>query len=165
MARIRNIFFIAVLLGSMSSGCDPRKAGLNGIPATFVATLAVEPKDRQTLELYNALMDLAKSHGMVAHGDGAIGGREWQIQIFCRENFVGGATTARKGDFVLVNAAPYAFRKHADYRQFTRDMVARMRPFGVISGQKETAPLSQAQLLERGRYTGLDVTSQCGPGK
>ncbi len=160
---MRNIFFVVFLLVSMTSGCDPRKAHLNGIPATFSGTLEVEPKDRQTRELYVALMGLAKSHGMVAYGDGAIDGREWQIQIFCGENFLGGATTARKGEFVLVNAAPYVFRKRADYRRFTREMVAAMQPFGVVTLQKEKAPLSQAELLERGRYTGLDVTSQCGP--
>lgn len=159
-------FWIAVVAMSLVAGCTRRGPNLDGVAATFVGTLAVEPKGSPTPLLYQGLMALARNHGMSPLGDGATGdGREWHMFIYCGKQFVGGATTASKGDLVLVNLAPYGFKDPDEYKLFIVEMVSELKKFGTITRQEETKPISAAELLERGKHTGFDVSSRCGAEK
>jgi hypothetical protein len=146
------------------AGCAPREEGnLSSIPSTFTGTLKVQPQGRQTRQLYQAMVSLAQRYEMEPRGDGATDGKQWQIRIFCGQQYVGGGTTADDGNFVLFQLAMYGFREPQHYERFRAEMLQLMRPFGALSSLQEHPHLDQAELLKRGKHTGFDVTSQCGP--
>jgi hypothetical protein len=63
----------------------------------------------------------------------------------------------------LFQLAVYGFREAQNYERFKTEMLGLMKPFGPLSSLKEQPPLDQEELLKRGKHTGFDVTSQCGP--
>ncbi len=153
---------ICLIAGVMA--CSPRPEGdLSSIPSTFTGSLDVLPRGRPTKDLYLAIMDLSKRYGMDPRGDGASDGRQWQIQIYCAKNYTGGGTTAGDGELFMFNLAIYGFLEAKDYERFKVEMVDLMKPYGTVRTDPERAHLSQEELLKRGKYTGFDVTSKCGP--
>jgi hypothetical protein len=149
---------------SLMMGCSPRPGGdLHSVPATFSGTLKVQPQGRETKTLYEAIVKLTRNYGMDPRGDGATDGKQWQIQIFCGQQYVGGGTTARDGDLVLFDLAIYGFREPAEYERFKNEMLSLMKPVGALSSLQEHPHLDQAELLKRAKSTGFDVASRCGP--
>jgi hypothetical protein len=146
------------------SACSPRVEGnLGSVPSTFTGTLKVQPLGRSTADLYQAVVSLARRYGMDPRGDGATDGKQWQIQIFCGKQYVGGGTTADGGNLVLFQLAVYGFRELQHYERFKLEMLDLMKAFGALSSLQEHPHLDQAELLKRGKHTGFDVTSRCGP--
>lgn len=145
-------------------GCSPRPGGnLGSIPSTFTGTLEVQPKGRFTKELYLNLVQLAQLYGMDPRGDGASDGKQWQIQIFCGSRYMGGATTARNGDFVMFGITIYPFKEAQNYDQFKMEMLELMKPYGNLSVDPEGTHLSEDELSKRSKHAGFDVTSKCRP--
>jgi hypothetical protein len=154
----------ALITANLMFGCSPLSGeDLKSIPSTFTGTLKVMPQGRQTKELYLGLLKLSKHYGLEPRGDGATGGREWQLRFFCGEQYVGGGTTAGDGDLFLFQLAIYGFKEAKEYERFKVDFLAQMKSYGGLSSLQDRQPLSQSELLERGRHTGFDVTSKCGP--
>ena len=125
----------------------------------------MQPQDRLTKDLYLAIVNLAKRYGMDPRAALANNGRDWQIQIYCGKQFVGGGVTARDGDLVMFDLAIYGFQEAQDYERFKLEMVELMKPYGTVRVDPEHPHLSQEELLKRGEHTGFDVTSKCGPGR
>jgi len=107
---------------------------------------------------------LAKRYGMDPRGDGASDGQQWQIQIYCGKQYVGGGTTAMDGSLVMFDLAIYGFQDEQAYERFKAEMVDLMRPYGALRLNPEHRHLSQEELLKRGNHNGIDVSSKCGPG-
>jgi|SRR5882672_9955825 len=145
------------------AGCFACDSGLNSIPSTFAGTLLIQPKGRQTKELYSALLNLGDAYGLRSSGDGGNGGT-WQIQVFCGRNLAASATTTLAGDLVLFDAYVYAFKRPGDYERYKSETLRLMKEFGSVTRQVERGSLAKEDLLARGRHMGLDVTSQCGVG-
>ena len=124
----------------------------------------MQPQGRLTKDLYLAIVNLAKRYGMDPRGALASNGQDWQIQIYCRNQYTGGGTTAGDGNLVMFQAVIYGFQEVQDYEHFKVEMVELMKPYGTLRVNPEHPHLSQEELLRRGKYTGLDVTSKCGPG-
>lgn len=159
---LQKISLVAVA-AAMAAGCSPTGPDLNSIPATFVGTLEVEPAGRPTKALYSALVALGEQYGMSSLGDGATDGHQWQVQIYCGKNYVGGATTAQEGKLVLFHLLTYGFKHEEDYSRFRAELMALMRPYGPLSELKDQPPLKHEDLLARGVHMKMDVTSQCAP--
>lgn len=163
LSRI-GLFLSAGVLACLVS-CSPRDEGdLGSIPSTFTGTLEVQPQGRLTKDLYLSIVSLAKRYGMAPRGALASNGQDWQIQIYCGNQYVGGGTTTREGALMLFGLAIYGFKDAQDYERFKVEMLELMKPYGVLSSLKDVPRLSQEELLKRGKYMGLDVTSKCGPG-
>lgn len=160
--RVGGLAAACLMVGAL--GCSPREEGnLSGIPSTFTGTLTVQPQGRYTKELYLDIVKLAQRYGLDPKGDGANDGKQWQIQIYCGRQYAGGGVTARDGDFMLFQLAIYAFQDPQDYERSKVEMLELMKPYGVLSSLRDVPPLSQEELLKRGKYTGFDVTSKCSP--
>ncbi|MBS0455433.1 MAG: hypothetical protein JSS14_29385 [Proteobacteria bacterium] len=136
---------------------------MSQIPSTFTGSLDVQPQGRLTKDLYFAIVNLAKRYGMDPRGALASNGKDWQIQMYCGAQYTGGGTTARDGTLVMFDLAIYGFQDAQAYERFKVQMVELMKPYGTPRVNPEHPHLSQEELLKRGKYTGFDVTSKCGP--
>lgn len=158
-------FWTSILLLGGLLACSPSsEEGLSQIPSTFTGSLDVHPRGRLTKDLYLAIVGLAKRYGMDPRGDGASDGQQWQIQIYCGKQYVGGGTTVRDGSLVMFGLAIYGFQDEQAYERFKAEMVDLMRPYGALRLNPEHRHLSQEELLKRGNHNGIDVSSKCGPG-
>ncbi len=134
---------------------------LNNIPPTLRGSLHVSPAGRPTKDLYLGLVKLAKEYGFESVGDdGGINGR-WGLQVNCRENAVAGVITAEGAQLVMFHTFPYAFKDRNDYDSFNSKMLKLFSLYGVVDEIQREAPLTQEELLARGKYMQIDVTSQC----
>ena len=156
---------IASTLALATAGCSRSGPDLNSIPATFSGTLKVEPTGRSTKDLYDGAVRLGRAYGLRADGDGATGGREWQVQFHCTSNYAGDAVTVAGGDLVLFQASPYAFARAGDYERFKTELVALMRQYGQVTNLQEQPPLDTDALIARGKHMGMDVMSRCSTGQ
>jgi len=160
--RQSHIALIALSIACAAVGCSRDGPDLNSIPATFVGTLQVAPKGRSTKALYDGAVRLGQAYGLRSDGDGAKGGREWQLQFHCTSNYAGSATTVADGDLVLFQASRYAFARADDYERFKAELVTLMQQYGQVTRQEERPPLDADALLTRGKHMGMDVMSRCG---
>lgn len=163
LRRLPRAILIALTISAATGGCSRNGPDLNSIPATFVGALQVEPKGHSTLALYEDLVRLGQAYGLRSAGDGATGGREWEVQFHCTSNYAGSAITVGEGDFVLFQASSYAFARTEDYQRFKVELMALMHKHGQIMREEERPPLEADDLLARGKHMGMDVMSRCSP--
>jgi hypothetical protein len=160
--QIRKICCLTVCLSALLvAGCWDSSPDLNSLPPTLVGTLEVQPKGRQTKELYDALIRLGDNYGLVAHGSGTRNGVNWRIMWFCKKNATATAITSESGDLVLFQAYVYGFKQEADYERFKFQMLRFMKQYGKVTRQEEGKRLSNAELAARERHMKMDLTTQC----
>jgi hypothetical protein len=145
-----------------AAGCSRDAESLATLPSTFTGTLKVQPRGRETGQLYQQLLHVGDKYGLRSVGDGASNGVSWQLQVFCSGNYTAGATTTEAGDLVLFDVSVYGFKRREDYEEFKSRMLALMDEFGSVALKPERKPISKAELVRREKYMNLDLTSQCG---
>ncbi|WP_156398167.1 MULTISPECIES: hypothetical protein [unclassified Duganella] len=136
---------------------------LNSIPTTFRGSLDVISQERSTRSLSDALIALAEKYGMNPASGISGDGVRWQVQIYCQGNFVGNVTTLGNGELILFQTSPYGFKESSDYESFNLEMVNILKRYGAVRNLERFAPLARDELLARGEYMKMNVTSQCSP--
>jgi hypothetical protein len=155
---IRAIFSLILSLGILA--CSNGGAELNSRPPTFEWTVEVLPV-KPTKELYLILVKLGDRYGLKSNGDGATGGSDWSIQVFCGKNPTAFAHTARDGQLMLFQVNTYGFKRLEDYERYKSDMLRLSKQYGAVVTQKERKPLGNSDLLARAKYMNMDFTTQC----
>ena len=145
------------------SRCADDEGRSNGIPATLMMSGRLREPGSRTTDLEDELVALGRRYGLDADGSLAPNGREWQVQMLCKDGLVAAASTADHGDLIMSQVLIYGFKDPRDYERFSAELLALLQRDVVVSETRRGEILTRQELARRSNHTGRNFMSQCGP--